>query len=288
MLTIIGCGNPNRSDDGAGVAVVRRLLERLGNEAPKGSRIFDAGTAGMEVMFKARGASELILVDASSSNSEPGSIFDVPGQLLASVPEPGHGSHGFRWDHALHAGKRIFRHEFPDRVTVYLIEKQTLELGLRLSEPVERAVTRVVEIIINRLQAIDPERALAAGPVAGGSRPRADAGAGVEVKSVDKPSIRIQNGSLYLDAELYDTHFRGRDSVGVMQREHRIAVFPLAPGSVGGSLAKVRNARGDRVVHARELLRALDLDDGDAHELVAEWDAELSALTVPRPTPRKA
>jgi hydrogenase maturation protease len=105
----------------------------------------------MEVMFKARGSSALILVDASSTHGEPGSIFEVPGQLLESSPEPGQGLHGFRWEHALYAGRKIFRQEFPERVTVYLIESQSLELGIGLSLPVERAVSRVVELILDRL-----------------------------------------------------------------------------------------------------------------------------------------
>lgn len=152
-LTIIGCGNPNRSDDGAGVAVVRRLMDRLGGDRACGARLFDAGTNGLQVMFASRGSRELMLVDACATRSEPGSIFEVPGEVLQNVPAPGQGLHGFRWDHAIYAGKKIYGREFPDRVTVYLIEGQTLELGIGLSEPVERAVTRVIDRILERLYA---------------------------------------------------------------------------------------------------------------------------------------
>jgi len=151
-LTIIGCGNPNRRDDGAGVVVARRLLERLGGAPPAGTRVFDAGTSGIEVMFQARGSSELVLVDASSSGSEPGAVHEVPGARLEHVPQPAFGLHGFRWDHALFAGRQIFGRDFPERVTVLLIEGQTLELGVGLSEPVERAVARVVESLLARLR----------------------------------------------------------------------------------------------------------------------------------------
>lgn len=151
MLTIIGCGNPNRSDDGAGVAVVRRLLDHFADGPPPGVQLFDAGTGGVEVMYRARGSSALILVDASSSGSEPGAIFEVPGDVLEGLPEPGYGLHGFRWDHALYVGKKIYKREFPERVAVYLIESQTLDFGIGLSEPVERGVTRVVELILNSL-----------------------------------------------------------------------------------------------------------------------------------------
>jgi hydrogenase maturation protease len=158
VLTIIGCGNPNRSDDGAGVAVVRRLMDRLGGDRGESTRLFDAGTNGMQVMFEARGASELVLGDASSSRSEPGSIFEVPGEVLQNVPAPGNGLHGFRWDHALYAGKKIYGSDFPDRVTVYLIESQTLELGIGLSAPVEHAVSRVVDRILERMNARELEK----------------------------------------------------------------------------------------------------------------------------------
>lgn len=100
------------------------------------------------------------------------------------------------------------------------------------------------------------------------------------------PTVRIQNGSLYLDADVYAEFFGGRDSVAVLPRDGHIALFPLSQGSAGGSLAKIRNARGDRVIHARELLRGIAVDDSDSHELAARWDQELAALTFPRPKPR--
>lgn len=150
MLTIIGCGNPNRSDDGAGPSVVRELLARLGGAAPPGVRVLDAGTCGMQVMFEARGSSELIVVDASTSGSEPGAIFEVPGDVLKRAAQPALGLHGFRWDHALFAGRRIFGAAFPTRVSVFLIEAATLDLGIGLSAPVQRAVERVVGLLLER------------------------------------------------------------------------------------------------------------------------------------------
>jgi hydrogenase maturation protease len=151
MLTIIGCGNPNRSDDGAGVTVVRELSSRLGAGLPAGVRVLDAGTSGVEVMFQARGSRELIVIDASRSGSEPGAVFTVPGDVLERAPEPSLGLHGFRWDHALYAGRRIFGEAFPALVTVYLIEAQTLEFGIGLSSRVQAAVERVVALVLCRL-----------------------------------------------------------------------------------------------------------------------------------------
>lgn len=152
MLTIIGCGNPNRSDDGAGVAAVRELSLRLGTEPRAGVRVLDAGTSGVEVMFQARGSRELIVIDASRTGAEPGAVFTVPGDVLERAPQPALGLHGFRWDHALYAGRRIFGAAFPPCVTVYLIEAESLELGIGLSARVQAAVERVVDLVADRLK----------------------------------------------------------------------------------------------------------------------------------------
>jgi hypothetical protein len=104
--------------------------------------------------------------------------------------------------------------------------------------------------------------------------------------SFEAVPVLLKNGSLYLDAEVYEAFFGTRDSVAVLSRDQQIAVFPLSPNGVGGSLAKIKNARGDRVIHAPELLRGLELDDAESHQLLGHWDPELAALVLPPPGPR--
>lgn len=152
MLSIIGCGNLTRSDDGVGVVVARRLMESAAICTRSDVSVFDAGTGGMEVMFKARGARKLVIVDASRSGSEPGAIFTVPGDELERGYQPVYSLHDFRWDNALYAGRKIYGDAFPRDITVFLIEAGHLGYGLELTEPVARAADRVVadiEAIIN-------------------------------------------------------------------------------------------------------------------------------------------
>jgi hydrogenase maturation protease len=144
-LTVIGCGNPNRSDDGVGVYVAQALLARLRAAPHDGVRVFDAGTNGMEVMFQARGATRLVVVDASRSGAPPGAVFELPGSEVADEPHAGFNLHDFRWEHAVAAGRRIFRDAFPAEVRVVLVEAQSLDFGLALSEPVRRAADGVIE-----------------------------------------------------------------------------------------------------------------------------------------------
>ncbi|MEZ5934069.1 MAG: hydrogenase maturation protease [Alphaproteobacteria bacterium] len=153
MLTIIGCGNLNRSDDGVGVVVAQRLQAWLQERPVEGVRVFDAGTGGMEVMFQAKGASALIIVDACVSGSEPGAVFEVPGEELARKPAPSFNLHDFRWDDALYAGQRIFGDTFPDDIGVVLIEAASTDFGLDLSPAVEAAAAAVEARLKARIEA---------------------------------------------------------------------------------------------------------------------------------------
>ncbi|XLQ10864.1 MAG: hydrogenase maturation protease [cyanobacterium endosymbiont of Epithemia adnata isolate EadnSB Bon19] len=145
MLTIIGCGNLNRSDDAVGVVIAQNLQEFLLKHPAPNVRIYDCGTAGIEVMFQAQGSQKLIIIDACSTNSSPGTIFEVPGEELENLPAPSYNLHDFRWDHALAAGRKIFKNDFPQEVIVYLIEAKNLNLGLELTPPIRKAATVVLE-----------------------------------------------------------------------------------------------------------------------------------------------
>ena len=151
MLVIIGCGNPNRQDDGAGVYVAQQLMSIFHDNPVDHVRVFDAGTAGMDVMFQARGCESLIIIDANQSGSTAGAIFEVPGDELENLPEPSYNLHDFRWDNALYAGRRIYQDDFPKDINVFLIEAETLELGIGLSKSVQKSADRVVDLVMKRV-----------------------------------------------------------------------------------------------------------------------------------------
>ncbi len=143
---IIGCGNANRSDDGVGSYVIGLLRDRrLGDDVA----LFDGGTDGMGVMYRARGVARLIIVDARVPSGTPGAIYEVPGAALEAPPPQSLNLHDFRWDHALHAGRRIYGDAFPQDVSVFLIEAEDLSLGLEISERVVEAGRRVADRIVD-------------------------------------------------------------------------------------------------------------------------------------------
>jgi hydrogenase maturation protease len=143
VIAVIGCGNPTRSDDGVAAEVLRLLAPR----APADTKLLDAGTDGVAVMFAARGCRRLVVVDACRTGAEPGAVFEVPGAELADDGGPALATHDFRWDHALAAGRRIYRDDFPDDVTVFLIEAHSLGFGIGLSAPVAASAHIVADRI---------------------------------------------------------------------------------------------------------------------------------------------
>jgi hydrogenase maturation protease len=74
----------------------------------------------------------------------------MPGEEVETPPLAGMNLHAFRWDHALAFGRWLLKDRFPPRVTVFLIEAQSIEPGVGLSPPVERAMQQVAAALLCR------------------------------------------------------------------------------------------------------------------------------------------
>lgn len=256
MLTIIGCGNLNRSDDGVGVVVAQRLAHRLARHPVPGVQVFDCGTAGIEVMFKARGSSALLVIDACESGSEPGTLFEAPGEELASKREPSHSLHDFRWDHALHAGKKIFGEAFPSDVTVLLVEAATTTYGLELSETVaataERAYQRALALVAEHV---------------------------AQRHSGREATLRLDRGSLRMSAADYGAYFEGREGALLLDLEgvpHLVPVDQVA----GGYLVKQRNLAGDRAIQVADALERWGVGPDVRRDIRARWSEAAGGLAL--------
>ena len=149
---VIGCGNILRGDDAVGPIVIRRLWE---HGLPEGVRCADGGTGGMDVAFQMRGVPQVIIVDACQSGEAPGTLFELSGSDVESLPPcEGINLHAFRWDHALAFGRWLLKEDYPQDVTVYLIEGQSFEIGDPLSPEVDAAADQLVHHLLSRWNAL--------------------------------------------------------------------------------------------------------------------------------------
>lgn len=148
-VVVIGCGNLLRGDDAVGPILVRHLWD--GGVPEQGVVLVDGGTAGMDVSFKMRGAGKVVIIDAASTGSPPGTIFEVPGEELEDLPPlDGFHTHSFRWDHALAFGRWLLKDEYPTDVTVFLIEAASVDFGAELT-PAVAAAMEVVAAKVRQL-----------------------------------------------------------------------------------------------------------------------------------------
>jgi hydrogenase maturation protease len=150
QTVVIGCGNLLRGDDAVGPTLVRHLWEQ---GIPDEVTLVDGGTAGMDVAFKMRGAREVVLIDAAATGADPGTIYKVPGEEVEQLPPlEGLHSHQFRWDHALAFAHWLLGDQYPDDITVYLIEAESTEPGAELTPAVEAAMHQVGAMVQSHWQ----------------------------------------------------------------------------------------------------------------------------------------
>lgn len=255
---VIGCGNPNRQDDGVGSYVIDILRhQQLGSKV----KLLDAGTNGMTVMYQARGAKTLIIIDAKTPESTPGAIYEVPGEELKNPTEYSYSSHSFRWDHALYVGQKIFPTDFPDAVNVFLIEAQALGYHIGLTPKVQEATQKVADRILDILTT----------NVLNESSPH------LLTPDDRNEIIAIDSGKIYLSAQLVSKYFSGISTVAVVIKDRHLHIFPVH--GLGGYLLKIHNSVGNCVIGATDVLSAHGLEHYKG-ELVVKWSEDCQGLVA--------
>jgi hydrogenase maturation protease len=244
-VLIVGCGSLLRADDSVGPRLVRLLWT---GGVPDSVRLVDGGTAGMDVAFQMRGARRVVIVDACTTGAAPGTTYRVPGAELAGLPEqPSMHTHAFRWDNALALGRWLLGPEFPEDITVFLIEAGDTSMGERLTPAVEAAMHTVAETIRRELPVAAPPSS-------------------VELTA---------SAHLRMSATLAAHHF----SSGVcaaMRADLELILVPLHNEANGGLVLKERNPAGDRSVLLREVLG----DDAPVGVFPAAWDDGRGLLRI--------
>ncbi len=144
---LIGCGNILRGDDALGPILIRQLFT---DGYAQRVTLVDGGTAGMDVAFKMKGATKVILVDAYRDGSDPGTIYKVPGSELERLPElETFQSHAFRWDHSLAFARWLLdESEYPEEITVFLVSISSTELGADLSEEIKSVLPMLKMLVV--------------------------------------------------------------------------------------------------------------------------------------------
>ena len=96
----------------------------------------------------------------------------------------------------------------------------------------------------------------------------------------------VRSGNVYLSREACACFLPGAESVALLRRQgengdNELLILPLTRESGGGLLLKVRNARGDRVVHAQEFFRTQGyVEDAATQQVAMRWSDSAAALIL--------
>jgi len=135
---VIGIGNPDRGDDGAGLEVVR-CLEAL---RPPGVRLARCSGDALELLDVWRGWKHVVVVDAALGGGRPGAVrrFQVGGGRLPWYLRSG-STHSWGVAEGVEMARTLG--ELPEHVVVYAIEGRHFGLYRGLCPEVIAAAAEV-------------------------------------------------------------------------------------------------------------------------------------------------
>ena len=140
---LIGVGNPDRGDDGAGRVVVQRLAAR--NDCAFELR--ECTGEATSLMSAWTGFDDVVLVDACRGAGPPGSVHRIDADDVDRVARLQHAStHSLGVAAAIGLARALGT--LPSRLVIYAIEARHSREGEGLSPAVDRAVDQVVALVM--------------------------------------------------------------------------------------------------------------------------------------------
>jgi hydrogenase maturation protease len=152
QILVAGIGNAWLRDDGFGGEAARRLEAR---ELPAGVTVMDFGTGGLDLAYEVmRGYDALVLLDVSRQGGEPGTLYlmEADEEEFAAGIEDGEmlDPHGMDPATVLRFVRAVGG--WPGKVVVIACEPaEVQEMGLGLSDHVDGAVDRAVELVVSTI-----------------------------------------------------------------------------------------------------------------------------------------
>ena len=152
LILVAGIGNAWLRDDGFGGETARRLRER---ELPLGVAVMDAGTGGLDLAYEVmRGYDALVILDVGRNGGAPGTLYvmEPDESSIDAGIEDGDAinPHGMDPQTVLRFVKSVGA--WPGRVVVIACEPTEVEeLGFGLSQQVEGAVERALDLTLETI-----------------------------------------------------------------------------------------------------------------------------------------
>lgn len=154
-ILIAGVGNLLRRDDGLGPRVVEKIRKL---DLPDNVETLDLGTLGLSILHYVKGYEKVIFIDTIKKGGKPGSIYKLKPQGRSLQGRPINteelavtSMHEVNLEKVIEIGKALG--ELPPNVVIIGCEPEdTDSLKMGLSEEVEKALPKIIELILEELK----------------------------------------------------------------------------------------------------------------------------------------
>jgi hydrogenase 3 maturation protease len=146
-LVIIGIGNHEKGDDGAGIKCADGLKSLMGNDLPHHVRIINAGVMPENFTGDIRSfqAKRILIIDAVIAGHAPGTIFIIDPDRIVNEDVSTHRM-------PLSMLYRFLEESIGCHVLMIGIEPEKVDLDTILSKNVQNSISSLVDFILNYLK----------------------------------------------------------------------------------------------------------------------------------------
>jgi len=141
---VVGAGNIAMCDEGAGVWVIRRLMERGGSYP--GVEFVEAGTGGINILHLIANRQKCVIIDCAYMDMPPGTIRRFsPAEAKSRKLVSGFSLHEADILSIIDMSRKL--NECPDEVVIFGIEPSEIKAGDKLSNVVAAKLDGYVDEI---------------------------------------------------------------------------------------------------------------------------------------------
>jgi hydrogenase maturation protease len=147
QITVLGVGNILFRDEGVGIRVIERLMEKY--EFPENVSLVDGGVLGLNLLGVLSDADRLIVADAIRNGGNPGDLYRLVGEEIPRRVYAKNSLHQVDLLEALTLCQALDR--VPETVIIGIEPEDISTLSIDLSETIRSRIDRLVEMVLEEL-----------------------------------------------------------------------------------------------------------------------------------------
>lgn len=151
-IGVIGIGNPLRRDDGIGIVLLEKLIERK-DELPSDIEFIDGGTSGMNLLHLLARFDIVVIIDAVNFNGNIGeSKLFTTGEVYSKKTRFNISTHESDFLKIIHLSKELG--ENPDEIFIFGVQPKDTSHGQDFSLDLQQKIEPLLISLQNEITSI--------------------------------------------------------------------------------------------------------------------------------------